>query len=311
MSNVRKAAEEYLRMRRGLGFKLYAAGVLLDQFVSFVEQEGSPFITRALALQWATQPRMCSQAHWARRLSVVRLFAQYHSAADPRTEIPAQELIPYQYRRKTPYIYGKKEILRLLAAAKRLPSATGLRALTYSTLFGLLAVTGMRVGEAVHLDCQDVDLQEGVFTIRQTKYGRPRWLPVHPSTLNVLRVYACRRNEICPDPKVSRFLLSESGGRLTVNGAEWTFRSLSHQIGFRGPEDRWGPRIHDLRHTFAVRTLQNWYRAGMNVEQHLPKLATYIGHVHVNDTYWYLTGTPELMQWAVKRMDSPKEGLPS
>jgi integrase len=298
-------------MRRHLGFKLYEPGLLLNEFVRFAEQEGASFITQALVLRWATQPRGCLPAHWAKRLGVIRQFAQYQSAADPRTEIPPQELIPYQYRRKTPYIYSKKEILQFLDAAKRLPSATGLRALTYRTLFGLLAVTGMRVGEAVHLDREDVDLREGLLTIRQTKYGRPRWIPVHPSTLRALRAYARRRDQVCSKPKVPRFFLSESGGRLTVNGAEWTFRSLSHQIGLRGPADRYGPRIHDIRHTFAVRTLQGWYQAGMNVEQHLPKLATYIGHVHVNDTYWYLTGTPELMRWAVKRIDSAKGGSPS
>lgn len=309
MNDLRKAAEDYLRMRRGLGFKLYGPGTLLDEFIRYTEQERTSYITQELALRWAIQPKTCTPVYWATRLGVIRQFAQYRSATDPRTEIPPQGLLPYQYRRRTPYIYSEKEILRLLDAAKHLPSPTGLRALTYSTLFGLLAVTGMRVGEVVHLDNEDVDLQEGIFTIRKTKYGRPRWLPVHQSTLRALRDYVRRKNEICPRPKVARFFLSESGGCVTVNSAEAIFRRLSHQIGFRGPNDRWGPRIHDLRHTFAVRTLQNWYRLGWNVEPHLPKLASYLGHVHVNDTYWYITGTPELLRWTVKRMDSVKGGL--
>lgn len=309
MSDLRKAAEDYLRMRRGLGFKLYEPGTLLDKFIRYTEQAGASYITQELALRWAIQTKTCTPVHRAKRLGVIRQFAQYRSATDPRTEIPPQGLLPYQYHRRAPYIYSKKEILQLLDAAKHLPSPTGLRALTYSTLFGLLAVTGMRVGEAVHLDHEDVDLQEGIFTIRQTKYGRPRWLPVHQSTLRALHDYVRRKNEICPQPKVSRFFLSESGGRVTVNSAECTFRRLSHQIVFHGPKDRYGPRIHDLRHTFAVRTLQNWYRLGWNVEQHLPKLASYLGHVHVNDTYWYLTGTPELLRWIVKRIDSAKGGL--
>ena len=311
MSDLRKAADEYLRMRRGLGFKLYEPGLLLGQFVRFLEMEGVTFVTRELALRWAVQPENCSRAHWAKRLGVVRQFAEYQSAADPRTEVPSQDLIPYKYRRRTPYIYSEKEILRLLDAAQGLPSPTGLRALTYSTLFGLLAVTGMRVGEAVHLDREDVNLGEGLLTIRHTKYERPRWIPVHSSTRNALRAYASRRDHLCPRPQMDRFFLAENHGSLTLSIAEWTFRKLSQLIGLRGPEDRCGPRIHDLRHTFAVRTLQSWYRSGRNVEQHLPKLSTYLGHVHVSDTYWYLTGTPELLRWAAKRVDSAKKGMPS
>ncbi len=306
MSSLREAAEAYLQMRRALGFKLYAPGLLLDEFVRFADQEGASFVTEAIALRWATLPKRCNPAHWARRLGIVRQFARYRSAEDPRTEIPTKNQLPFRYRRKTPYIYSEEEIAQLLNAAKHLPSATGLRALTYSTLFGLLAVTGMRVSEAIHLDRDDVDLQKGVLTIRQTKSGRPRWIPVHASTRRALQFYEARRNRIRPASSVSRFFLSEHGGCLTLNSVEWTFRRLSRQIGLRGPDDSHGPRIHDLRHTFAVSTIQGWYRANVDVERHLPQLTTYLGHGHVNDTYWYLTGTLELLQWAVKHIDSTK-----
>lgn len=304
MSHLQEAAHAYLHMRRVLGFKLYGTGLLLDEFVRFADQESASFITRDLALRWATQPKTCSPAQWAHRLGVVIQFAKHQSAQDPRTEIPTRDLLPFRYRRKSPYIYSEEEVVQLLDAAKRLPSATGLRALTYCTLFGLLAVTGMRVGEAIHLDRQDVDLQEGVLTIRQTKSGRPRWIPVHASTQRALQAYAQRRDQIRPTSAVSRFFVSENGSGLTVNIVEWTFRRLSHEIGLRGPDDKCGPRIHDLRHAFAVRALQGWYRANVDVEQHLPQLTAYLGHGHVRDTYWYLTGTSELLQWAVKRIDS-------
>jgi len=310
MSSLREAAEGYLRMRRGLGFTLYEPGLLLHQFIRFAEQECAAFITQELALRWAVQPQGCSPAHWSRRLGVVRMFARHHAATDPRTEIPPPDVIPGRYRRKQPYVYDEKEILMLLKAAQGLPSPTGLRALTYSTLFGLLAVTGMRVGEAVHLDRADVNLQEGVLMLRQTKNGQPRWVPVLPSTQTALRSYAWRRDRICTRPQSPRFFVGENQRRLTVNVVQWTFRQLSHQIGLRRPGERHGPRIHDLRHTFAVRTLRNWYRLGRDVECYLPQLAAYLGHVHISDTYWYLTGTPELLRWAATRADALKKRTP-
>jgi integrase len=309
MSSLRKAADSYLRMRRGFGFTLYAPGLLLEQFIRFAEQEGAAFITQELALRWAVQPQGCSPAHWSTRLGVVRQFARHQAATDPRTEIPPPGVIPGRYRRQPPYVYDEKEILMLLAAARKLPSPTGLRARTYYTLFGLLAVAGMRVGEAVYLDRADVNLREDVLTLRHTKHGRPRWIPILPSTQTALRSYARRRDRICHRPQSPRFFVGENQERLTVNVVQWTFRQLSHQIGLRKPGERHGPRIHDLRHTFAVRTLRNWYRSGRDVERYLPQLATYLGHVHVSDTYWYLTGTPELLQWAAGRADALKERI--
>jgi integrase/recombinase XerD len=307
MSDLRKAVQEYLRERRSLGFKLYGAGLLLSQFVRFLEERGATHITRELALQWATLPQDCHPAHWARRLGVVRQFAGYHSATDARTEIPPQGLLPYKYSRATPYIYTQEQVLALMEAARKLPSHTGLRPSTYSTLFGLLVVTGMRITETLGLDCADVDFREGVLSVRQTKLGKLRLIPMHLSTVRALRRYAHRRDRIYPEAKTPSFFVAEGGTRLTGWTVRWTFNRLSRQIGLRGASDRVGPRIHDFRHTFAVRLLQNWCRQNKDVEKRLPQLAMLLGHTHVNDTYWYLTATPDLLQSAAKRMASSRK----
>lgn len=304
MSILRTALTEYLRIRHALGFKLYDAGVCLPQFIAFAEAERAEFITTELAVRWATLPAQASPAHWARRLGIVRQFAQYCCALEPRTQIPPQHLLPYQYERKTPYIYCSEEIDRLLQAAKQLPSPGGLRALTYSTVLGLLVVTGMRISEPIALDRPDVDLFDGSLTVRGSKFGKSRWLPLHPSTRDALQRYAQRRDHLYPTALTPSFFISERGTRLTQWSVRATFVKLSHKTGLRGPHDHYGPRVHDFRHGFAIRTLLNWYRTGVNVEQRLPELAAYLGHAHVSDTYWYLSATPELLRLAAKRLES-------
>jgi integrase len=306
MSNLREALEAYLAVRRSLGFSLRGTGRLLHSFVSFLEQQGIACVTTEIALRWAKQPNDVQPAQWARRLSMIRLFAQYHSATDPRTEVPPQGLLPYRYHRKPPYIYSDREIAQLLQAAKRLPSTRGLRPETYSTLFGLLAVTGLRISEALGLDRDDVDLTEDVLTVRQTKCRKTHLVPIHPSTRRRLQEYARKRDQVHPQPNTPSFFLSDQGTRVSEWAVRWAFVGVSRQIGLRGPSDSRGPRLHDLRHRFAVRTLLGWYRAGVDVERHLPELATYLGHSHVTDTYWYLTGTPELLRLAATRLDQPK-----
>jgi integrase len=239
---------------------------------------------------------------------MVRRFAIWHSAADPRTEIPPAGLLPHRYRRKPPYIYSEEDIETLLRQTQQLPSPKGLRAHSYTTLFGLLVATGMRVNEALSLDRADVDLDCGVLYIRRTKFGKSRYVPVHPSTVVALKKYASTRDGVFPAPLTPAFFLSERGRRITEWMARYTFAKLSQQLGLRA----WaighgcGPRLHDMRHRFAARTLIHWYRAGLDVEQELPKLATYLGHVHVNDTYWYLEAVPELLQLATDRLIGPE-----
>jgi len=309
MSKLHIALKDYLTLRRQLGFKLRDEGSLLPKFVLFVEQEGASFITKDLALRWAIQPKDALPAWWTARLRMVRRFVQYLSTTDPRTEIPPPGLLPHRYRRRPPYIYSDEEIKLLIEAAKQLSSTIGLRPYTYSTLFGLLAVTGMRVREPIHLHCKDVDLKQGVLTIHETKFGKSRLVPIHPSTQRILQQYECRRKRIYPNPLDPNFFMSDRGTRLTGWSVRNTFVKLSRQIGLRGPFDSHGPRLHDLRHGFAVRTILNWYRAGIDdVERQIPKLATYLGHTHVNDTYWYLSAVPELMQLATMRLDNTEGG---
>ena len=300
---LHEALEEYLKIRRMFGFKLRIPGGLLRKFVSYAEREDASFITRELAVQWATQPKNCQPSQWANRLSMVRTFARYVSAMDPKTEIPPEGLLPHRFHRKNPYVYTEEEIVRLIEAARQLPSPRGLRAATYATLFGLLAVTGMRMSEPIALDRDDVDLARGILTVRRTKFGKSRIVPIHVSTLEELRHYAGLRDRMRPQAQVRSFFISERGTRLTDSSVRWTFVCLSRQIGLRGPDDSRGPRLNDLRHGFAIETLLRWYRAGVDVEQHLPELSTYLGHVHVHDTYWYISAVPELLQLATLRLE--------
>ena len=304
MKPLSQALDDYLQLRRSLGFKLRDTGHYLPDFVRFLDDHGASYITTQLAIRWATLPIKARPAHWARRLAMIRLFALYWKAYDPRTEVPPAGALPGRYERTQPYLYRDDEICRLIDAARGLRTTTGLRPQTYATLFGLLAVTGMRIGEIIALDRDDVDLKQGVLTIRRTKFGKTRLIPVHPSTRRALRCYSDRRDRVYPYPSTSSFLLGERGTRLTWSIARWTFVQLSKQIGLRKPSDSHGPRLHDFRHHFAVQTLLGWYRAGVDVEQRIPHLATYLGHTHVTDTYWYLSAIPELMQLVVGRLEN-------
>jgi integrase len=299
-----EALEEYLALRRALGFILDAPCRALHSFVAYAEHEGAFSISTDLALKWAMLPD-CQPAQWANRLSMVRRFARYMSALDARTEIPPDGLLPHRFRRKCPYIYTEEEITHLIGAAQNLSSPLGLRAATYSTLFGLLAVTGMRVSEPVALDRDDIDLTRGILIIRRTKFGKSRMLPLHATTVEALRHYHKLRDRVFRNTK--SFFVSERGIRLTVWSVRKTFILLSRQTGLRGPEDSRGPRLHDLRHRFAIETLLSWYRAGIDVERRMPELSAYLGHVHVNDTYWYISAVPELLQLATLRLEQRGE----
>jgi len=304
MSTLSTAVQDYLSLRRRLGFSLREEGALLPDFVGFLERQGASHITTEMALRWAQQSVGTLPARWATRLRMVRRFAMHWSATDPRTEVPPPGLLPHRYRRKPPHIYTDDEIRRLIRAATSLWTWKGLRPWTYAALIGLLAVTGMRAGEVISLDRDDVDLDRRILTIRRTKFGKSRLIPVHPSTQRALRHYSDRRDRIYPRPQTPSFFLSEQGRRVTWCILRWTFVKLSHQCGLRAPADRRGPRLHDFRHTFAVRTLLGWYRAGAHVEQRLPQLSTYLGHVHVTDTYWYLSAVPELLALAAARLEN-------
>ena len=309
MNELQTLVEEYLATRRALGARLREDGRLLQRFVEFLARHRAAFVTTSLALQWATEPCEAQPAYWANRLGAVRGFARYASVADSRHEIPPTDLLPIGPRRTSPYIYSDKEVADLIGAAQSLHGTTGLRPRTYATVLALLAVTGMRSSEPSRLDRDDVDLQQGVLRIRESKFGKSRYLPVHESTCQALQGYATQRDHLCPDPSSQGFFLTERGTRLSPGALRQTFLNLSRQVGLRAASDSRGPRLHDLRHRFAVSTLQRWYRDGVDVERHLPRLSTYLGHAYVSDTYWYLTATPELLQLAVRRLDRTAERL--
>lgn len=311
MSSLRQALEAYLALRRGLGSELRGPGAYLHRFVEFLDLEGSAIVTTKLALRWATAPVGATPATWAQRLADVRRFATWLSATDPRTEIPSPGLLPDRYRRRPPYIYSDKEVARLAREAARLRSPLGLRAHTYGALFGLLAATGLRLGEALMLDRDDVDLSAGVLAIRRAKFGKSRFVPVHDSTRRALRRYAQERDLLLPRPASPAFLLSERGTRVTQCSARYNFAVVSRAVGLRPPtrghRHGRGPRLHDMRHRLAARVLVRWYREGRDVERELPKLSTYLGHVHVADTYWYLEAVPELLRLATERATGPRK----
>jgi integrase/recombinase XerD len=303
MSKLQTILDEYLAVRRALGYKLRDPGLLLQQFVEFAEHTGAAYITTDLALKWATQPTRARQTWWASRLGVVRRFAQYCSCHDPRTQVPPPDLLPYPFLRASPYIYRDQQIRHLIKAARHLSSAVGLRPHTYATLFGLYAAAGLRTSEPLRLDRDDVDLVHGVLTIRDTKFGKSRYVPVHPSTQRVLQRYTRLRDRLCPRPHSPSFFLSDQGRRLRDDIVRWTFVRLSRQIGLRNASASHGPCIHDLRHRLAITTLTRWHRRGVDVERRLPELSTYLGHAHITDTQWYLTATPQLLRQVLQRVE--------
>jgi len=300
MKRLADAATEYLALRRALGFKLRAETWLLPAFVAYVRTHGSSVITTDLALSWARQPPDAHPNWWAKKLGVVRRFAKHRHASDPRTEVPPSDLLPYRSQRLAPHIYSDEEISALIDQAGCLRDP--LQAATYATLIGLLAATGMRIGEAIGLDQHDVGWRRALVTVRDGKFKKSRELPVHHTTLAALHAYAEHRNRERPHRRAPSFFVSHAGTRLLERNIGRQFATLRDRAGLSRPSRRL-PRIHDLRHTFAVRTLEEWYRAGVDVERRLPWLSTYLGHVSPSSTYWYLTATPELLSLAGARAE--------
>ena len=306
MRNIREALTQYITVRRALGATFREPAVTLGHFVTFLETEGAECITANLALRWACQPVHVQRATWARRLGMVRRFASWLSAFDPRTEVLPKRILHARHRRSKPYIFTDRDIEHLIAEASRLPSPKGLRAQTYVTLIGLLASTGLRPGEALSLDVSDVDLENGILAIRETKFGKSRFVPVTDTTCAALARYAKKRFEVCKHFQADGFLVCERGNRLSSHAARRTFAKISTTIGLRtaipGKRIGRGPRLQDMRHTFATRKVIEWYRSGLDVERELPKLTTYLGHNDVGHTYWYIEAVPELLQLATEHM---------
>jgi len=303
MTALCEAAGRYLAIRRGLGYKLKIEGRMLGQFVGFCDARGLEHVTVAAALAWATAPADADMSWWAARLTVVREFARFLAAFDERTEIPPTDLLPRTADdRIQPYLYSPAEIAALLKAARDL--AHPLRAATFETLIGLMATTGIRTGEAMGLDREDADLVRSIVVIRGAKLGKSRLVPLHATTVERLVAYQRRRDLLCPRPATTAFFLSGTGTRLNSTSTSKAFTHVLKAAAITTPAGTVNPRLYDLRHTFAVTTLANWYAAGADVAHLLPALSTYLGHISPATTYWYLHACPQLMTEAVKRLEA-------
>ena len=302
MSDLREMLEDYLTVRRGLGFKLEDYPWMLGDFLSYLEAAGACTVTADLALAWALQPGDGAHpSYLGKRLSVVRGFARHLQAFDPATEVPSTDLLRWQQCRATPYLYSDADIVALMRAARALTPR--LRAITYETLVGLLAVTGARVGELIGLDRQDVDWDEGALVITYSKFNKSRELALHPSTIDALRAYARERDELCREPEGASFFVSTRNTRLVYVTVQRVFANLARTADLRPHSKQCRPRLHSTRHTFACTTLLGWYRAGVDVEANLPLLSTYMGHANPANTFWYLSAVPDLLALAAERRE--------
>jgi integrase len=299
MSSLHTAVGDYLVMRRALGFKLDREATLLPRFVDFIDDRGERHVSTDAAMAWATLPAG-SAAWWSSRLQIVRGFASYMHSIDPVNEVPAVDLLPRASHRATPYLYSQDQINALIAVAGTL--RTPLRVATMQTLLGLLAVTGMRLGEAVGLDRDDLDARNGFLLVRGAKFGKSRELALHPSTVVALQRYLRRADRPPPADGTTALLVTIVGTRLSTKDVQRTFATLRHRAGIEARSPSRQPRLHDMRHSFAVATVLDAYQADGAAGRRLALLATYLGHVNPASTYWYLSGAPELMQHAADRL---------
>jgi integrase len=301
MSALRDHLQDYLAMRRALGFKLERAGALLAQFVTFAEEADADVCTVELALAWARLPVGASPIWVARRLEVVRCFARYLAVVDPANESIPSDLFAVRATRRRPYLYSPEEIAALLEAARNLKNP--LRAATFETLVALLACTGLRAGEAMRLDRADFDAEHALLTVRNSKFNKSRQILLHPTTVDALGRYGRQRDELCPSRRTSALFVSSTGARLGHPVLQPTFVGLLRDSGVGRSAPR-RPTVHDLRHSFTVATLVRWYHDGGDVAVRMPALSTYLGHVDPSATYWYLSASPELLRRAADRLEA-------
>jgi len=307
MSALDLELDRYLDVRRGLGFELKTSERVLRRFVAFATSSDATHVSTDLFLRWQQSFGKASKAVWATRLGIVRHFAAWLHVLDPLHQIPPKGLIPGGPRRSRPYIYSEDEIRAIVTTAEQLASIYGLRGHTYATLFGLISVTGMRISEALALDSDDVDYRESVLTIKRDKQRNTRYIPLDASVIQRLDRYEQERNRLLGfSPKA--FFVSEQGKRISDCNARYNFAVVSRSIGLRSPQRYCrhgrGPRIHDLRHSFAARTMVGWYRRGQDPTREMIKLTTYLGHCGMESTYWYLEGVPELLELASARAEA-------
>lgn len=301
MTALREALADYLAVRRALGYKLERAEKLIGQFLDYLDERDTDTVTIEHALGWATEPSSADPWWWALRLNAVRPFATYLHTRDARNEVPPKGLIAYQQPRATPYLYSQTEIGALMEAAAHRPHP--MSAATYPALIGTLAVTGMRIGEALALEVQDLDSDQAILTVRDGKFGKSRLLPLHPTGLHALLDYQRTRDRLLPVRACDRLFVSSVGTPLDYSWVRRAFRAITQDAGIAVRSASCRPRIHDLRHSFAVATLLDAYRRGDDVQALLPRLSTYMGHTNPKNTYWYLSAAPELLALAGERLE--------
>ena len=306
--SLRQGLNDYLDLRRALGFKLANAGRLLGQFAGYLEDHGLDTVTTEVALAWALLPAGASRHWWAIRISVVRGFARYLHSIDPAVQVPPAGLIRAGACRATPYLYSEAEIGALIQAAGELRPR--LRAATYQALISLLAISGIRIGEAIALDDEDLDVEHELLLVRNSKFGKHRLVPLHPSAMRALARYIELRQQLQPRPASPALFRSTAGTRLLHSNISLTFARLAEQAGLTRRSASCRPRIHDLRHSFSVASVLGWYRDGADVAAMMPRLSTYLGHADPKNTYWYLSAAPELMALAAQRLDAHLAGRP-
>lgn len=295
MRRFRERVEAYITLRRQLGYKLTGQVRLLRSFGCFLDDlHHTGPVTTDLALRWARSPRSKDPSNDARRLATIRGFLRHHAAYDMKSQVPPPWLLGSAIRRKPPHIYSADECAALLEATKQLYPLRGLRPRTYATLFGLLLCTGLRISEALGLEDSDVDLAQGLLTVRNGKYGKTRVVPLHPSAIKRLKKYRSLRDSLVARSKRPFFFCTQRAPRVTYAAARMTFQFLRRKLGWTSEGRARRPRVHDLRHTFAVRCLVRWHKEGVEVDRRIAHLATYLGHVTATDTYWYLSAVPEL-----------------
>ena len=309
-SSMPQRVAAYLSARRALGYQLRIEGEQLHRFAQFAEQQGHRgVLTLELTLTWANAPEKQSAIGPARRLEPLRPFAKYCALFEPETEVPPPRLLGPAHRRLAPYIYSDADITAMMAAAQQLDPTDGLRPVTMRCLLGLLAATGLRVSEALSLHRDDVDLDRGLLTVRESKFRKSRYVPLHSSAREALAEYACVRDRCIARATDPTFFLFDNARAVNDRQAEYAFGQIRSRLGWASLADGRLRRLYDLRHAFACKRLLAWYAEGVDVQWAIPHLATYLGHRKVSDTYWYLTAIPELMAIAAERLEPPAARL--
>lgn len=306
MTNLTDRLSEYLEIRRALGYDLAFTERVMKKFTAYADERHAEHITTALFEAWKRDYGSADTNTWAARVSMVRKFAAWLHGIDGKSEVPPRDIAIGKPKRSKPYIYSEKQIQDIVAEAARLPSEYGFRGITAATLFGLIAVTGLRINEALGLQRDHIDLSAGTLEILKSKSGNERCLPLASSTIDRLEQYLDQRQHITGLDGGPVFV-RHTGVPLGDCGARYTFAQIGHRLGHRKPagykRHGVGPRIHDLRHTFAVRTITNWYKAGLDVDQEIYKLSAFLGHKKPQHTYWYIEAVPELMRFAADRSE--------